>query len=217
MPLLAATHPPLATVDLDGTGGHALLIAYIIGGLVLIVTSLLPGNTTLWKVLGALIGAVFVVWAGYVLIFGGFIIISFKILILPVLGIIRAIVALSRRNRTPAPSPYGTQAGFAGQPGQFQQYNQQDPYGQYGQAQYGQPGAYGQGAQPGQPGQYGAAPQQGYGQAPGSQGWGQPGQPQQPYVPPGTENWGQPPQGQPGQPGQQGWGAPPQQPPNSWN
>lgn len=210
MSLALATHAPLATIDLDGTGGNVLLIFYIIGGLAMIVASLLPGNSVVWKVIGPILGVVVVGWATYVLLFGGWIPISFYLLVLPILLVVRGVRAMVARRNMPAASPYGAQAGFAGRPG---------GYGQYGQgAGYGQPG---------RPGQYGAQQQDTFGQPQYGQ-QGQAGQytapqQQQPYVPPGTENWGQPPQagqpgqyGQPGQPQQGGWGAPPQAP-NSWN
>lgn len=195
MPLASAAHPPLAVIDLNGTGGNVLLLVYIVGGLAMIVASLLPGNSTAWKILGPILGVLVVGWSTYVLVFGGWIPISFYLLILPVLLVIRGIRAMATRGDNPAASPYGPPAGYAGQYGRPATPDQ-----------YGQPGQYGQ-----QYGTYAGAPQQGgYGQPQDGQGWGRPGPPQQPYVPPGTENRGRP-QQPPAQQG--GWGAPP----NSWN
>ncbi|HEY3684948.1 MAG TPA: hypothetical protein VGL93_18090 [Streptosporangiaceae bacterium] len=186
MSLAVAAHAPLALIDLNGTGGTVLLIFYIIGGLALAGTSWLPGNSTGWKIGGTIIGIVIVIWSAVVLLVGGWIPISFYILILPVLGIVRAVRAMAVRRNTPAVSPYGPQAGFAGAPGGYPgpqpgQYGQPDQYGQFPgqQPQFGGPG-------------YQPQPQQSY-------------QAQQPYIPPGTETWGQPqqPPQQPPQPG--GW------------
>lgn len=158
-----------SSIGLNGTGGNVLLVCYIVGGIALIVTSLLMGNSTVWKVLGTLIGAVLVVWAAYVLVFGGWIFLSFKVLLLPVIGIIRFALVRSRRNK---PSPYTQAPGYAapytppgtqnwGNPQQPPQMPQQAPPGYGPPPQYDQPPQY-------NPPQYGQG------------GWGTPGNPQQP-------------------------------------
>src|SRR6266545_3182517 len=129
-----------AILNLDGTGGEVLLLAYIVGGVTLFATSLLPGNSTGWRIFSTIVGLGMAIWAGYVLLFGGYIIISAKILLLPLLLIVRSIVAFFKRDKkseaTPAPpyggqQPYGAQQPYSGQ----QPYGAQQPYG--GQPQYG--------------------------------------------------------------------------------
>jgi hypothetical protein len=150
-----------SSIDLNGTGGNVLLVCYIVGGIALIVTSLLMGNSTVWKVLGTLIGAVLVVWAAYVLVFGGWIFLSFKVLLLPLIGIIRFAIARSRRNKG---SPYTQAPGYAAPytpPGTETWGNQQQPGGYAPPPQYNPPPQYGQGG-------WGAPPPQ---QQPPNNGW----------------------------------------------
>jgi hypothetical protein len=133
-----------ATIDLDGTGGNLLLLAYIVGGLVLAATAFLPGNKVIWRVISGVIGLGMAAWAGYVFLFGGFIIISFKILLLPIILGVRGIIsAVKRRKEPPAPN-YGP-LGQGGAP------NMAMPaYGPPGSQAYGAPqgfgGAHGYGA-----------------------------------------------------------------------
>src|SRR6266511_3175792 len=146
-----------AILNLDGTGGEVLLLAYIVGGVTLFATSLLPGNSTGWRIFSTIVGLGMAIWAGYVLLFGGYIIISAKILLL--LLIVRSIVAFFKRDKkseaTPAP-PYGGQQPYGAQ----QPYSGQQPYGAPQPNSGYQP--YGAPQQPyGAQQQYGGQPQYG--------------------------------------------------------
>jgi hypothetical protein len=52
-----------AAISLDGTGGEVLLLAYIIGGVVLAASALLPGNSAGWRVVSVILGLGFAIWA----------------------------------------------------------------------------------------------------------------------------------------------------------
>ena len=102
-------------MNLNGTGGDVLLLSYIVGGLATIGSGLLPGSSKGWRIFSIIAGAVMAVWAAYVLMFGGWIIISFKILIMPVLLIIRGIRDAVRK-RKESTQPQFQAAGAPGQP-----------------------------------------------------------------------------------------------------
>ncbi|MGY0231295.1 hypothetical protein [Longispora urticae] len=207
---------PLATIDLDNGFGNFVLILYMVGGLALIITSLLNTQSRGWQIGGSLAGLVVLLWAAFVFLFGGWIIISFYVAILPFLlagSAIKAKFAQRKVNQNlhllpppAAPQGYpapgylppgqgqpGAPAGYAPQPGAPAGYAPQQGYGQPGQAQPGYP------AQP-QPGYAPQAPQGQPGYAP---------QPQQGYAPQGQP--GHAPQPQQAYPAQQGY-APPAQP-----
>jgi hypothetical protein len=80
-------------IDLNGTEGNVILLAYIVGGILLFVTSLLPGSSTGWRIFGMVAGLGVALWSAYVLLFGGWIIVNFYILLLPIILAVRAIVA----------------------------------------------------------------------------------------------------------------------------
>ncbi len=159
-----------ATISLDGTGGEVLLLAYIIGGIVLAASALLPGNSAGWRVVSVVLGLGFAIWAAYVLFFGGWIIISAKVLLFPIILVVRSIVAAVRRSKATPASPMGQIPQFNGPAG----YQPPPTAGAYGppNAAFGQPAApYGPPA-PGAP----FAPAPAYGQqAGGGYGGGQPG------------------------------------------
>ncbi|MEV6523352.1 hypothetical protein AB0M43_15480 [Longispora sp. NPDC051575] len=221
---------PLATIDLDNGFGNFVLILYMVGGLALIITSLLNTQSRGWQIGGSLAGLVVLLWAGFVFLFGGWIIISFYVAILPFLlagSAIKAKFAQRKVNQNlhllpppvapqgypapgflpPAPghpNQPGAPAGYAPQPGAPAGYAPQQGYGQPGQAQPGYP------AQPGYApqAQPGYAPQTPQGQ-PGYAPQGQPGhapQPQQGY--PAPQGYAPPGYAPPAQPG----AVPPQQP-----
>jgi hypothetical protein len=106
-----------ATISLDGTGGDVLLLAYIIGGIVLAASALLPGNSAGWRVLSVVLGLGFAIWAGYVLLFGGWIIISAKVLLFPIILIIRSIVSSVKRSKAKPADPLGQIPHFSAPPG----------------------------------------------------------------------------------------------------
>ncbi|MGH3649052.1 MAG: hypothetical protein ACRDTM_17975 [Micromonosporaceae bacterium] len=72
-----------AEMNLDSGFGTTVLALYAIGGIVLFAVSLLPGKSPLWRVGGAILGLVIAGWAGYVFLFGGWIIINYYIALLP--------------------------------------------------------------------------------------------------------------------------------------
>jgi hypothetical protein len=143
-----------AAIDLNGTGGSLILSLYIIGGITLVVVSLLPGKTVLWRIGGSLLGIGIAIWAGYVFLFGGWIIINFYVALLPFILAIKAIVDFFKnRKANDEPQPGLAQAqGLQGQPGQpyAGQPQSGQPYPQQGQA-YPQQG---QQYPPQQPGTY---------------------------------------------------------------
>jgi hypothetical protein len=204
-----------AVLSLDNPAGEALLIAYIVGGILLAAAAILPGNSVGWRIFSVVVGLGMAAWAGYVFLFGGWIIFSIKILILPVVLVVRAIVAAVKGRSGTATGPVpGQQFSTAPQPGYGYPTAPSSPGpAGVGQAQWpGQPHPAWPQAQPGQPGQpY------------GGQGYPQPGQPQpgypQPGQPAGAPGYGafapraipQQPQGHP----QQSFQQPPtyQQPP----
>jgi hypothetical protein len=105
-----------ALIGLNGLGGDALLFAYVVGGITLAAVSLLRGNKVGWRIFSIVAGLGMAAWAAYVLLFGGWIIISLKILILPVVLIVRSIITAVKRSNGAnkaaaawAPQPYGVQ------------------------------------------------------------------------------------------------------------
>lgn len=95
----------LATMDLDGGVGNAVLTLYIIGGVVLFATSFFPGNSTGWRVFSGVAGFGIVVWTAYVWLFGGYIIISYYVAVLPFILAFRAISAMLKRRKEQAAQP----------------------------------------------------------------------------------------------------------------
>ncbi|MFD0575535.1 hypothetical protein [Dactylosporangium darangshiense] len=168
----------------------------------------MPGSSKGWRIFSIVAGLIFVVWAGYVLLFGGWILISLKILIAPVLLVVRGVRDWIKKGKESTQPQF--QAAAPGQPGAFPPPPQQ-PQGAYPAPQPG----------------YGPPPvQQGYPQQPAPQpGYGPP--VQQGYAPPVPQQAGYPvpqqagypvpqqgyaqPQPQP-QPQQQGYAPPPQAP-----
>src|SRR6185312_15948166 len=63
------------------------------------------------------LGLGFAIWAGYVLLFGGWIIISAKVLLFPIILIIRSIVSAVKRSKTKPADPLGQIPQFTAQPG----------------------------------------------------------------------------------------------------
>jgi hypothetical protein len=194
-------------VDISGTGGDVLLLFYIVGGLATIVSGLLPGSSKGWRIFSIVAGLIFVVWAGYVLLFGGWILISLKILIAPVLLVVRGVRDWIKKGKESTQPQF--QAAVPGQPGAFPPPPQ---------AQGGFPPPQPQGGYP--------APQPGYGPPPVQQGYPQPAPqgyappvpqqggypaPQQGYAPPVPQQGGYPAPQQGYAPPQQGY-APPQAP-----
>jgi hypothetical protein len=213
----------LAVIDLDGPLGNWILGLYILGGILLFITSFFPGNKIGWRIFSAVAGAGIAIWAAYVLLFGGTIILNAYVAVLPFILAFKGISAMVKRNKnkdeTPgyaapaspygapqngAPDQFGAAPSYQAQPGYPQQsqpgYPAQPGYPQQGQPAYapngyqqGQPPAYQDGQQPYQ-GDATAAPVY-------------PPQPGQQY--PGQHNPAQPGQQYPGQQGQQ---YPPQSP-----
>jgi hypothetical protein len=145
----------LATIDLNGPMGNLILAVYVIGGITLFAVSLLPGRSALWRVGGAILGLGIAIWAAYVFLFGGWIVINFYVALLPFILAIKAIVDyFKNRNAKDEPQPGFAQAqGYPqGQPQPGQPYPPQgqpspqgQPYPQQGQAypqQPQQPGSY---------------------------------------------------------------------------
>jgi hypothetical protein len=129
-----------AALSLDNPAGEALLIAYVVGGILLAAASLLPGNSIGWRIFSIVVGLGVAAWAGYVFLFGGWIIISFKILILPIVLVVKSIVTTVKRKDTAPAAPMPGQQfnpappagyGYPGAPGGFPQppqgYPQQRP------------------------------------------------------------------------------------------
>jgi len=99
-----------AASSLDSAFDNVVLGIYVVCGIALIVTSLLAGRTTFTKVFGTLVGAVFVMWPAYVLVFGGWIPHSLSLTMMPVAAVISIALTRNRRNQ---PSPYTTPPGYA--------------------------------------------------------------------------------------------------------
>jgi hypothetical protein len=225
-----------ALINLGGTAVDALIIFYIIAGLLTAGTAFLPGNRGGWRIGGAIL-VVMVGWALYVLLFGGWIFTSVKILLLPIILIVKAIVNFVKRTKGAADTStvppvvngqqmYGQQAYGQPQPyGQPQQAYAQQPYGQ--QQPYNPQQGYGapapQQQYPQQPAPYGGAPNYGapVSGAPASPAYGQnpygaptSGAPQQPQAYPPPQQYRPMPQGQQYNASPQpGYGAPVNQPP----
>jgi len=160
---------------------HLIAIGYVISGLVL-VSSAIFGRFSKgvgWRILNGLVGVLFVGYGIYLLVgHPTEVWISFKMILVMVLGVFWGIASLVRRAKpgqpaAPVPPPSGFQA-----PGSPQQYGAGFPP----PAGYGQPPAYGNPPQPAQPQAYGApaqhqpAPPATYGQ-PTPQTYAQPSQP----------------------------------------
>ncbi|MGH3716016.1 MAG: hypothetical protein ACRDT4_21520 [Micromonosporaceae bacterium] len=95
-----------AEMNLDGGFGTTVLALYAIGGLLLFVVSLLPGKSALWRVGGAILGLAIAGWAGWVLLFGGWIIINFYIALLPFILAGKAVWEwFQSRKAQPEPAP----------------------------------------------------------------------------------------------------------------
>jgi hypothetical protein len=154
-----------ATINLDNGFGAFVLYLYMVGGAAMFITSMLPGNSTGWKIFGAVGGLGIFVWALYVKLFGGTILISVYIAFLPFILAFRAIAAVVKARKEdaaappaptfaqapPVPPPYPPQGQYpppqyAPPPGQYPP----PPQGQYPPPQYAPP-----------PGQYPPPPPQG--------------------------------------------------------
>ncbi|GAA1736316.1 hypothetical protein [Luedemannella helvata] len=152
-------------IELSEEAMNVILPIYMIGGILLFITSFLPGNKIGWRIFSAVAGIGVAAWAGYVWLFGGRIIVNLYIAVLPFILAGKGIIAMIKRAKegpaqsaaphhaasAPPPygapgSPYGTQAPgaapYAGQAPSAGPYGGQAPsaapYG--GQPQGGQPG-----------------------------------------------------------------------------
>jgi hypothetical protein len=101
----------------DGAAGHTVLVLYMLGGVVLAISAAFPGDSSGSRAARIIIGAVAFVWAGYVLLFGGWILISYYIALLPFILAGQGIVAAVKRRKAPpvaAPllAPYAPQPSF---------------------------------------------------------------------------------------------------------
>lgn len=94
----------LATLNLDGGMGDVVLGLYALGGVLLAASALLPGTKTWVRVLKVVIGLGLAAWSAWVWLFGGFIIVSLYIAILPFLLAFQGLMAMvkSRREREQA-------------------------------------------------------------------------------------------------------------------
>ncbi|WP_344137912.1 hypothetical protein [Luedemannella flava] len=137
----------LAVIDLDNGLGDVILPIYMIGGVLLFITSFFPGNKIGWRIFSAVAGLGIAGWAGYVFLFGGTIIINLYIALLPFILAGKGIIALIKRSKEePAPAaPYGAPAAPYGAP----QAGVPAPYQPFGN-QPGQPAPFA-GSQPGAP------------------------------------------------------------------
>jgi len=80
-------------VNFSGTGGSAMLLAYIGGGLVMFGAAFLPGNTVLFRGVSGILGLVLALWALKVFLFGGTIFLSVVVLLLPLVLLVRGVTA----------------------------------------------------------------------------------------------------------------------------
>ncbi|MFC7481543.1 hypothetical protein ACFQX7_17935 [Luedemannella flava] len=95
----------LAVIDLDNGLGDVILPIYMIGGVLLFITSFFPGNKIGWRIFSAVAGLGIAGWAGYVFLFGGTIIINLYIALLPFILAGKGIIALIKRSKEePAPA-----------------------------------------------------------------------------------------------------------------
>ncbi len=192
----------LAILTLGAGGVLAVTIGYALGGLVCLIVAIsgFGGSGKGARVLSGIIGVACLGYAAYIVLGDSETIwISFKIMLLPVLVLIQAIVGAVRKHKnggqqqgnqganSPAPGYGAPQYGAAQQPGQPygapQQPGPQNPAQPYGQPnQYGQPapapaqaqaqaGSYGQ---PAPQGQYGTPGQYGQPSAAPTSGMPQP-------------------------------------------
>ncbi len=199
-----------AQLNLDGSFGTVILILYIVGGILLMATASLPGNSTGWRVFGSILGIGLAAWAAYALLFGGWIIVSFFVVALPFILAVKGFTAMLQRGKATdasmqQPGQPGAEASaaaglapatFGAQPGQrgYQPADAPRGYPPPGPPQ-GYPGHGGQPGYPPSAPSYPppgpAYPPQGYPQQP--QGYPQPG-----YAPQGGQQ-GYPPAGGPAQ------------------
>src|SRR3954469_19536569 len=147
----------LAVIDLDGGLGQTILTCYVVGGILLFITSFFPGNKIGWRIFSAVAGAGIAIWGAYVWLFGGTIIINFYVAALPFILAFKGISAMIKRNRNKDETP-----GYAA------------PTSPYGAPQSGAPDQFG--AAPSYPGQPGF-PRQGRPGYPAQPGYPQQGQP----------------------------------------
>ena len=179
----------LAQINLDNGFGHTVLIIYVIGGLVLALSAAFPNQSNGARAARVALGLILTIWAGYVLILGGWIIISIYAAIVPYLLAAQGLWAMFKGDSTPQPTgpplapgqpaPYPMHQPLAGAaPGAGQQPGYPAPYQPYPPAQPQYPTQ--QAPYPPQPGY--PAPGQPYPAAPYGQGQPQPqyGAPQQP-------------------------------------
>ena len=80
-------------VNFSGTGASVLLVAYVIGGAVMLGAAFLPGNTALFRGVSGVLGLVLALWALKVLMFGGLIFLSAVVLLLPLVLLVRGVTA----------------------------------------------------------------------------------------------------------------------------
>jgi hypothetical protein len=219
-----------ALANLNGGFGHAVLVLYLIGGVMLAVSAAFPGQSIAQRAGRVVIGVFVVGWAGYVLLFGGQIIISWYVAALPFILAIQGIVASLRSRQSPSssrpqlapgqplPYPRFPPAGAAYPAAQPGPYRAGQPAPAYGQVVPPQPtpATYQPFNQPAYPAPGQAPVQGGYpapGQLPAHAGYPVPGQggypvpQQQPYPVSGQPAYGTPAQ-HPVQPGQQPYPAP---------
>ncbi len=188
----------LAQISLDNGFGHTVLIIYVVGGLVLALSAAFPNQSNKSRAVRVALGLILTIWAGYVLLLGGWILISIYAAIVPYLLAAQGLWAMFKGDSTPQPTgpplapgqpaPYPMHQPLAGgAPGAPQQPGYPAPYQPYPPAQPQYPA---QGQYPAQQ-QYPYPPQPGY-PAPGQQYPAQPGQPGAPYGQPQPAGYGAP-------------------------
>ncbi len=131
-----------ALANLNGGFGDAVLVLYLIGGVMLAVSAAFPGQSSAQRAGRVVIGVVVVGWAGYVLLFGGWIIISWYVAVLPFILAVQGIVAAVRSKRSPSSSPPPLAPGQPSPYPQFPPAGAAYPAAQPGPYQAAQPGPY---------------------------------------------------------------------------
>jgi hypothetical protein len=107
---------PLAALNLDGTTGDLILGLYAIGGLLLAGTALLPGSSTLARVLKAVIGLGLAGWSAYVFLFGGYILLNYYVAALPFILAFQGVRAMMKRRENAAGTSDAAPAAPAAEP-----------------------------------------------------------------------------------------------------
>lgn len=148
-----------------------ILILYLVGGVLMLLTSPLPGQSIGWRVFSAVGGLALIVWGGWVFLFGGWYLISYYVVAMPILVAVGNVVTMFKTRNQPEPSSYGPPTPGIAPYGPPQGYAPQPPYGAGPQQPH-----------PGAGPQYGPPPQ-GYPPHPPQQGPYPPQQHPGPYPP----------------------------------